>query len=75
MSFKIEKLTDGKYKINIEIENDGSKKDCIANSLQSVVYALQHYYRESISMYPFEHHNCMKHDKGYNCCPLCTKEI
>jgi hypothetical protein len=68
MSFKITN-TNGVYLIDI-----GTGTRYCANDLQAVVYALQHYFRESIPMYPFEYHSHVKHNKECNCCPLCDNK-
>ena len=67
MSFKIDR-ENNRYKISI-----GTGETYRANNLQEVVYALQHYFQESIPMYPFEYHRHAEQNKIDNRCPLCTK--
>jgi len=63
--FKIELYND-RYKISI-----GTGKTFSAANLQEVVYALQHYFRESIAEYPFDYKKHQEHAKECNCCPFC----
>jgi hypothetical protein len=67
MSFKVDK---GVKLYHISI---GTGKTYTANNLQEVVYALQHFFRESIPQYPFEFHNINMETKQYSDCPFCRK--
>ena len=63
--FKVEQCNN-RYKISI-----GTGKTASARTLQEVVYALQHYFQESIAEYPFDYQKHKDHAKECDCCPFC----
>lgn len=64
--FTIQKDAMGRYRISI-----GNGKPTSSKDLQGVVYALQHYFRESIPEYPYDYESHIKHAASCDCCPLC----
>lgn len=67
--FKVQKDAKGDYQISI-----GTGRLAKADSLQEVVYALEHYFQEGISGYSgrkFDYEGHIKHAEECGCCPLC----
>ncbi len=64
--FKVESYGGQGYKISV-----GTGKTARAKNLQEVVYALQHYFRESIAEYPWDYAKHIEHSKECGCCPFC----
>ncbi len=58
----------GGYLVNVH-----TGKNYTARNLQEVVYALQHYFKESIAEYPYDYEKHVAHSKECDCCPLCRK--
>jgi hypothetical protein len=54
----------------------GTGKVHKVNSLQEVVFGLQHYFQESIPAYPFGEHYVKANnpDTGQPVCPFCNKQ-
>jgi hypothetical protein len=68
MSFKIEN-TNGVYLVDI-----GTGVRYCANDLQEVVFALQHYFKESLPSYPYDYHFDNAGNNKPPKCPLCESE-